>query len=83
VPKERYKWIPVIDQDICDGCRERVLACGPKCLEIVDNLAVLTGPDICGSEEHCIAPCPVGAITMAWAAMRGDEFVGKWKKGFS
>ena len=74
-----YKWIPVIDPDLCNGCQECVLACGPKCLELEDNLAVLTRPDLCGSEEHCIAPCPVQAIRMAWVPMQGHQSVGKWK----
>jgi NAD-dependent dihydropyrimidine dehydrogenase PreA subunit len=75
----RYKWLPVINPDICNGCQECVLACGPRCLKIVDNLAVLTNLDICGSEEHCIGPCPVQAIKMAWVPMQGNQLVGKWK----
>lgn len=75
----KYKWVPVIDTDRCHGCNECVLACGPKCLAIVHDVAVLTKPDLCGSEEHCIAPCPSAAIQMAWVAMQGDESVGKWR----
>lgn len=43
---KKYKWVPVIEEYRCNGCRECVLACGPKCLEIVDHVAVLTKPDI-------------------------------------
>lgn len=79
---KKYKWVPVIDTDRCNGCQKCVLACGPRCLEIVGNAAVLTKPDICGSEEHCIAPCPLGVIHMEWVEMEGDCNLqrGKWRK---
>jgi formate hydrogenlyase subunit 6/NADH:ubiquinone oxidoreductase subunit I len=38
-----YKWVPVIDEDRCTGCRNCVEACGPNCLELVDGVAVLVG----------------------------------------
>lgn len=77
----RMKWLPVITAEICDGCNLCVEACGPACLEVVDNIAILTRPDLCGSEEHCIAPCPTGAIKMAWVVANGDESIGKWCVG--
>jgi Na+-translocating ferredoxin:NAD+ oxidoreductase RNF subunit RnfB len=78
---KKYKWVPVINTTMCNGCRECVLACGPKCLEIKGQVAVLTKPDICGSEEHCIAPCPIGVIRMEWVEMEGDLNLqrGKWR----
>ncbi len=80
---KKYKWVPVIEEFRCNGCQECVLACGPKCLEIVDHVAVLTKPDICGSEEHCIAPCPIAAIRMEWVEMDGgvdwNLERGKWR----
>lgn len=80
---KKYKWVPVIAADQCNGCQECVLACGPKCLETIDHVAVLTKPDICGSEEHCIAPCPIGAIRMEWVKMDGNVDwnlkMGKWR----
>ena len=55
-------------------------ACGPCCLEIVDDIAILVRPDACGSEEHCIEPCRDDAIHMQWVPMKGDtRHVGKWK----
>lgn len=75
----RYKWVPVIDTNACSGCQECIYACGPNCLELVQGTAVLTKPDRCGSEEHCMAPCPSGAIEMQWVQMSGDTNVGKWK----
>jgi Na+-translocating ferredoxin:NAD+ oxidoreductase RNF subunit RnfB len=73
------KWIPVIDEERCNGCRACVDACGPRSLELVDNLAVLVNPHTCGSEEHCIAPCQYNAIHMEWVEMTGDSARGKWK----
>ena len=72
------KWVPVVAEDQCTGCGLCVEACGPACLEMVDNLPVLTRPDQCGSEEHCIAPCPEDAIRMQWVPMHGDRAVGRW-----
>lgn len=73
------KWIPVVDADLCNGCNLCIEACGPECLELVDNLAVLTVPDACGSEEHCIPVCAVEAIRMEWVEMEGDRGRGTWR----
>ena len=37
-----------------------------------EGLAVLTVPDACGSEEHCIGLCADDAIQMAWHPWKGD-----------
>ncbi len=73
------KWLPVIDEERCNGCRACVDACGPKSLEMVNNLAVLVRPDTCGSEEHCIAPCQYDAIHMAWVESDGNQQRGRWR----
>ncbi len=73
------KWVPVIHADTCTGCNLCIEACGPKCLELVDELAVLTLPDNCGSEEHCIPVCEFDAIRMDWVEMDGDRGRGKWR----
>lgn len=75
----KYKWVPVIDATTCNGCQECIYACKLHSMEIVDGIAALVRPDTCGSEEHCIAPCPVGAIHMDWVAMVGEETRGKWR----
>jgi len=74
-----YKWLPVVDPETCTGCGICVEACGPRSLSIIDNLAVLTNAESCGSEEHCIEPCPEQAIRMAWLPWKGDKDVGKWR----
>jgi len=46
----------------------------------MDNaLAVLTLPEACGSEEHCIGVCAEDAIHMAWLPWIGDNSRGKWQ----
>lgn len=74
------KWLPIIDLNICNGCQACVDACGPKSLSIIDGKAVLTNPETCGSEEHCIAPCPINAIKMEWLPHIGNIDRGKWSK---
>lgn len=78
-----YKWIPVIDEDVCNGCGLCVEACGPQCLQIVKGIAVLSSLNACGSEEHCIAACPDDAIHMQWVPARGDLAVGKWSSNLA
>ncbi len=72
------KWVPIVDKTLCTGCNRCVTACGPKCLEVVDEIAVLVRPDVCGSEEHCIGVCSENAIQMSWVTMEGDKSRGKW-----
>lgn len=73
-----YKWLPVIVEDACTGCGLCVAACGPACLETRNLVAILTRPEDCGSEEHCIRACPEGAIHMGWLASDGDRSLGSW-----
>ncbi len=73
------KWLPVIDEERCTGCGRCVEACGPKSLEVVNAVAVLARPDTCGSEEHCIKPCPEDAIRLAWVETDGNKAHGRWR----
>ncbi len=75
------KWVPVIDEERCTGCNRCVEACGPKSLEVRNGVAVLARPDTCGSEEHCIKPCPEEAIRMAWVQYEGNRARGRWQVG--
>lgn len=78
---EWFKWLPVIRAELCTGCGRCVEACGPRSLAIVDQVAVLLHPETCGSEEHCIAPCPEAAIRMEWVRWTlpdGDRSRGRW-----
>ncbi len=77
---QHLKWLPVIDEERCTGCNRCVEACGPKSLEVIDAVAVLVRPDTCGSEEHCVKPCPEAAIHMAWVEAEIDYSRGRWRE---
>jgi Na+-translocating ferredoxin:NAD+ oxidoreductase RNF subunit RnfB len=77
--KPTHKWMPAIDEDKCSGCMLCLGACGPACLQMDNALAVLTLPEVCGSEEHCISVCADDAIQMAWLPWTGDASRGKWR----
>jgi Na+-translocating ferredoxin:NAD+ oxidoreductase RNF subunit RnfB len=77
--KKSFKWVPVVDEDLCMGCGACVEACGPRSLEMVNGKAVLVRPHTCGSEEHCIAPCGFDAIHMRWVEMAGHWNIGRWE----
>ena len=72
-----YKWLPVIDEELCTGCGLCVEACSPKCLSIVYRVAMLMCNTTCGSEGHCSAACPEDAIHMQWIPMWNMN-LGKW-----
>ena len=74
-----YKWLPVVIEDLCTGCGLCVEACGPACLEMTKQIAVLQRPSDCGSEEHCISACPEDAIHMAWVPSTKDKSIGRWR----
>lgn len=74
------KWLPLIDETHCTGCGACVDVCSPHCLKVQSGIAVLVDPYICGSEEHCIAPCQEKAIRMDWVKTAGDKQVGRWRK---
>ncbi len=74
-----YKWMPVVVASRCTGCGNCVEACGPKSLALVDDIAVLTLPDTCGSEEHCIPACLEDAIHMDWLPITGNKERGQWR----
>lgn len=73
------KGVPIVDEDLCTGGGGCVEARGPKSLALIGGVAALARGDTCGSEEHCIAPCPSGCIQMAWVEMDGNSSRGKWR----
>ena len=75
------KWVPSVDEEICDSCGICVETCGARCLEIVAGVAVLARPEACVSEARCVAPCPQACIRMGWLPLRGDRSVGEWRDG--
>ena len=44
------------------------------------RLAVISGPEACGSEEECLRVCPDEAIEMRWVELDADLSVGRWRE---
>lgn len=68
--------IPVVEEDLCTGCRECVDFCRFNALALVlDKLIVFE--DICHSCGGCMRICPEGAIT------EKNKVIGEINKGIS
>lgn len=76
---KKFKWLPIVEEDLCNGCQECVFLCEAGGLKIKDGVAVLINPDVCDSDEQCAAGCPVGAIRMEWVPVQGCPSQGKWR----
>ena len=68
--------IPVIDADLCDGCRKCIDFCNFNALAYTGN-KVIVFEDICHSCGGCTLVCPRKAIT------EKNKTVGKFEKGMS
>ena len=53
-----------IDEELCDGCGQCVLACAEGAIQIVDGKAKLVADKLCDGLAACLGDCPRGAITM-------------------
>lgn len=52
-----------IDAELCTGCGQCISVCPANAISLIDDKAVVTGPDslFCG---HCMAACPTDAISV-------------------
>lgn len=50
---------------------------------MLNGIAALTGPETCGSEEHCITVCRADAIEMAWLPFGHHDGIGKWSEAIT
>jgi NAD-dependent dihydropyrimidine dehydrogenase PreA subunit len=73
------KWLPIIDADRCSGCGTCVELCGPACLGVPVDHAVLEYPDVCKSEGRCVRVCPERAIRMEWVPFEGKSRRGLFR----
>ena len=59
--KTRRKIIE-IDEELCDGCGQCVIACAEGALKIVDGKARVISDNLCDGIGACIGDCPTGAL---------------------
>ncbi len=53
-----------IDEDLCDGCGQCILACAEGALQIIDGKAKLVSDTLCDGFGNCLGSCPQEAITI-------------------
>jgi NAD-dependent dihydropyrimidine dehydrogenase PreA subunit len=61
--KARRKIIE-IDEELCDGCGQCVIACAEGALEIIGGKARVISENLCDGIGACIGECPQGALTV-------------------
>ncbi len=54
---------PDINQELCTGCGDCVVACPAEALTLEEGRAVMTQPEACQYCGDCEELCPVGAIS--------------------
>lgn len=68
--------IPVVDMDVCNGCRQCVDFCKFNALTYVQHQLIIDD-DICHSCGGCVLLCPQRALS------ERDKMIGKLEKGVS
>jgi Fe-S-cluster-containing hydrogenase component 2 len=53
-----------IDEELCDGCGNCIVACAESALQIVDGKARLVRDLYCDGFGDCVGKCPTGALTI-------------------
>ena len=61
-----------IDEELCDGCGQCILACAEGALEIVDGKAKVIADVLCDGLGACLGECPQGALKII--ERQADEF---------
>ncbi|MBS0012606.1 MAG: 4Fe-4S binding protein [Desulfobacterales bacterium] len=51
-----------IDEDICDGCGQCVVACAEGAIAIIDGKARVISDNLCDGLGACMGECPTGAL---------------------
>jgi len=53
-----------IDEELCDGCGDCVLACAEGAIKVIDGKARLISDSFCDGFGACLGECPQGAISI-------------------
>ena len=53
-----------IDENLCDGCGQCVIACAEAAIEIIDGKARVVADRYCDGLGACLGECPQGALTI-------------------
>jgi len=53
-----------IDESLCNGCGNCIIACSEDAIELVDGKAQVVSDTFCDGLGACIGECPVGALTI-------------------
>jgi Pyruvate/2-oxoacid:ferredoxin oxidoreductase delta subunit len=53
-----------IDENLCDGCGQCVIACAEAAIEIIDGKARVIADRYCDGLGACLGECPQGALTI-------------------
>jgi len=61
-----------IDENLCDGCGQCVIACAEAAIEIIDGKARVIADRYCDGLGACLGECPQGALTII--EREADEF---------
>jgi len=51
-----------IDEDLCNGCGQCVIACAEGAIEIIDGKAKVISDNLCDGLGACLGECPEGAL---------------------
>ncbi|MEJ2717906.1 MAG: 4Fe-4S binding protein [Deltaproteobacteria bacterium] len=59
---ETARKIIEIDEELCDGCGNCIVACAEGALELIDGKATLVSDVYCDGLGACLGECPTGAL---------------------
>lgn len=61
-----------IDEELCNGCGDCIIACAEGAIEIIDGKATVVSDNLCDGLGACLGECPTGALEVI--EREADEF---------